>query len=69
MKNLTPTLSGLDIVYTVGMAQQVFYYVEGCKRSFDWASKKLSHVWVRLFLEKLKIVATKNRTHMDSKAV
>ena len=37
----------------------------GCITSFNWASDKLSHIWVRLFLTKLKIVTKMDRTHAD----
>ena len=38
----------------------------GCTTSFDWASEKLSLVWVRLFSENLRIVASKDRTNAES---
>ena len=71
-KHFTPTLSVSDIVYAVGMAVERLYKFSctiGCKKSFHWASEKLSHVWVRLFLENLKIVASKDRTHAESELV
>ena len=46
----------------------LFSYLQ-CKTSFDLASEKLSHVWVRLFLGEIKIVTKKDRTYDDSKPV
>ena len=43
--------------------------VEGCTTSFDWASNKFSNAWVKLFLEKLKFVTRKGRTHADTMPV
>ena len=54
--------------FTTGMAH-FWTSVGGCTALFDWASDKLSHVWVRLFLKKLKIFTTKNRSHADEMSI
>ena len=58
---LTEMLSGSDIVYAVGMAAK-FSLTIHCKMSFDWALENLSHVWVRLFVDKLELIARRDRT-------
>ena len=39
----------------------LLYYFVGWTTSFDLAAENLSHVWVRLFLKKLKIVTKKDQ--------
>ena len=39
------------------------------RTSLYWATEKLSHVWVSLFLEELKIVTRRDRTRANSERV
>ena len=67
---LTKISYGLRYRYGCWAAILVFpYFKLQCTRLLDWASEKLSHFWVRLFLDNLKIVAITDRTHAKSKLV
>ena len=63
-----PLSLGRKRVLTTGMAH-FWTTVVRCKTSFGWTSDKLSHVWVRLFLQKLMIIVWKDRTHADRLSV
>ena len=65
-----PVRNSLRCRYDCGAAILIIlHYVVGCTTSFDLASEKLSHVWVRLFFEKIKDFRRKDRTYSDSKPV
>ena len=55
----------LTLTYRYGRFYSRLHNV-GWRTSIDWASEKLSHVWVRPFLEDFKIVASRDRTHAES---
>ena len=48
----------------MGMAH-LWTSVVGVTKSIDWASDKLSHVWVRIFLKKVKIVKSIELTPIE----